>query len=302
MPEPCLLCGSRAFETLVRAGVDYEYGVEGATDVVRCRGCGLAVQDPRPRQSALAAYYPEEYANYAEPGSRITRALIRLTELLDARQTIRLIGRTGRILDVGCADGHYLDAIAGHGQWELHGTDISAAAVAHAGSKGHRVHAGALEDLDLGRDVFSLVRMNHLIEHVVDPFATLDKARELLRPGGWLVGETPNIACPDFRLLKRYWGALHLPRHIFFFDPRTLRVALARAGFTEVRISFTLMTTGWALGVQNYLQSRRRRSLRHGRIAGYPLLLVGFVPVLLAQKAARASTMMRFTARKPSGG
>jgi SAM-dependent methyltransferase len=226
---------------------------------------------------------------------------VRLTERLDAAETIRLIGRSGRILDVGCADGHYLDAIGRHGQWELHGTDISAAAAQRAAVKGHQVHVGALEDLELGRGRFSLVRMNHLLEHVVDPFTTLATAREVLQPGGFLVGETPNIACPDFRVLKRYWGALHLPRHIFFFSPPTLAAALARAGFVNVRISFTLMTTGWALGIQNYLQSRRRRTLRRGRIAGYPLLLLGFVPVLLLQKAARASTMMRFTAQAPGG-
>lgn len=297
--EVCLSCNSQKNKKVVSKGVDYEYWVPFDADVVQCLDCGLVFQQPRPSADKLPSYYPADYANYSDPTSIVTRTLVQIKEYLDARQVIGLIGKTGAILDVGCADGHYLDYMKRFGEWDLQGTDISPEAASKAALKGYKVYTGELEALELPPDTFSIVRMNHLLEHVVNPFTTLSKAFSILRPGGYLIGETPNISCPDFHIFKRYWGALHLPRHIHFFSPRTLKSALSVAGFTANKINHTLMTSGWALGVQNYLQSKKKRQLVNGRIKGYPILLIAFIPVLAVQKAAKASTMMHFFAQKP---
>jgi SAM-dependent methyltransferase len=70
--------------------------------------------------------------------------------------------------------------------------------------------AGTLATLD-GYDAIALW---HVIEHLADPWETLEAARERLRPGGVLVLATPNPASFQFRLFGRYWAHLDAPRHL----------------------------------------------------------------------------------------
>jgi SAM-dependent methyltransferase len=102
------------------------------------------------------------------------------------------------------------------------------------------VRCGELMDTDFADGSFDLIRMGHVIEHVLDPMATLHRAYRLLKPGGMLMGETPNTDCLDWRIFKKYWGPLHIPRHIFIFDDRNLRQALHRANFVDIEMGFGL--------------------------------------------------------------
>ncbi|HLC41733.1 MAG TPA: class I SAM-dependent methyltransferase, partial [Methylomirabilota bacterium] len=147
---------------------------------------------------------------------------------------------------------------------------------------------------------FDLIRMSHVLEHFRDPLASLKRAHDLLRPGGILFLETPNIRCWDFRLLGRYWGALHFPRHITLFSERTIRRAAEQVGFRVVRISPRLRTVGWSAGVQNLLADKfGLRIPANGRVRWYPLIILPFLPVTLVQAVFSWPATIALFANKP---
>jgi SAM-dependent methyltransferase len=163
------------------------------------------------------------------------------------------------------------------------------------------VRCGELIDTDFADGSFDLIRMGHVIEHVLDPMATLHRAYRLLKPGGIFMGETPNTDCLDWRIFKKYWGPLHIPRHIFIFDDRNLRMALDRANFVEVDMGFGVRTVGWSAGVQNLLVDRAGLSVPpSGRVRWYSLLISIFLPVTLMQALLSKTATIAFRARKPS--
>jgi 2-polyprenyl-3-methyl-5-hydroxy-6-metoxy-1,4-benzoquinol methylase len=142
--------------------------------------------------------------------------------------------------------------------------------------------------------------MGHVVEHFREPVQALRRAYALLRPGGILYGETPNVDCLDFRLFGRYWGALHFPRHITLFDARTLRRALGDTGFTAIRLSSRLRTVGWSAGIQNLLADRfGLRVPPNGRVRWYPALILPFLPVTALQSLRGQTATVAWTARKP---
>ena len=147
---------------------------------------------------------------------------------------------------------HYGDL----GFTRLAGLEINPAAAQRAKELGFDVRCAELLDSDFSDASFDLIRMGHVIEHVLDPVATLRRAYRLLKPGGILMGETPNADCLDFRIFKKYWGALHIPRHIFIFNDRNLRQALESCSFARAEMSYGLRTVGWSAGVQNLLVDR----------------------------------------------
>ncbi len=270
----------------------------GEWRIVRCGGCGFHFQWPKPDPSELPTFYPPTYSAFSDDPA--TDWLFRLTFGLDARRVARLIGRKGRILDVGCGDGSALLAMRAIGQWELQGLEFDEGAAKVARRRGLDVQTGDLGTCGFPQASFDLIRMGHVIEHVLAPLETLRASFRLLKPGGVLFGETPNTACLDFTLFGRYWGALHLPRHITFFNHRLLAEALRQVGFVDIRLKSRLRTVGWSAGIQNLLSDRMGlRVPSTGRVRWYLLLVVLCLPLTMVQSLMGWSATVAFTARKP---
>jgi SAM-dependent methyltransferase len=295
-PLQCAFCGERAARILFTAR-DWEYGVAGEWSLARCDACEFYYQAPPPAPERIPSFYPPTYSAYDDDPA--IAWLFRATFWLDARRVARLIGRRGTVLDVGCGAGAGLAAMRGYGEWELTGLELDHGAVRRARERGLDVRQGDLLSADFPPGSFNLIRMGHVIEHVLDPIATLRRAFDLLAPGGVVFGETPNIDCWDFRLFGRYWGALHFPRHLAFFTERTLRRAFRQVGFADVKIVSRLRTVGWSAGVQNWLADHSGlRVPAHGRVRWYLFLIVPFLPMTVLQALLSRSATVAFVARK----
>ncbi len=294
----CHLCGAPALPLF--AARDYEHGVPGEWRLARCSACALVFLDPLPAAAEIGGFYPPDYSAYNS--DTIISWMSRVVYAQDAKRIAALTGRSGRILDVGCGNGAALLALKKRGSWELHGVEIDAAAAERARKLGLPVQTGELTDCTFPEASFDLIRMGHVIEHARDPLAILRRAYALLKTGGVLFGETPNTDCLDFRLFGRYWGALHVPRHIVLFDDANLRRALAESGFRDVRMSWRLRTVGWSAGIQNFLADRCGLKVPpSGRVRWYALLIAPFLPVTLLQAAVHKTATVAFTAGKPAG-
>jgi SAM-dependent methyltransferase len=138
----------------------------------------------------------------------------------------------GRLLDVGCATGFFLDLARGKG-WEVVGTEVSEFGAQVARERfGLDVRLGTLEDLRLDTGSFDCVTMWDVIEHVADPTRELEEVRRILRAGGVLSLITPDVGSPVARALGSRWEEFRRVReHIYFFSRRTMAELLRKAGF-----------------------------------------------------------------------
>lgn len=100
-----------------------------------------------------------------------------------------------RWLDLGCAYG-YLVAEAAAGGFAAFGVDVSAYALARAGreapSAGGRVLRGMANRLPFTDASFDIVSAFDVLEHLHQPEAALAEAHRVLKPGGVLIGATPD--------------------------------------------------------------------------------------------------------------
>lgn len=138
----------------------------------------------------------------------------------------------GRLLDVGCGSGGWLSDMRDLG-WEVRGLDFDADAVAVAARRGLEVDYGPLGAQRYPDESFDAITLNHVIEHLPDPFETLAECRRILKPGGHLIVITPNSSSLGHRFFKEAWRGLEPPRHLHLFGPRSLRAGLKRAGFSK---------------------------------------------------------------------
>jgi len=133
----------------------------------------------------------------------------------------------GSLLDVGCADGRFVHAVAGKGI-DARGVDHSMRLVEMGNARygEARLSRSSIEELDAEGARFDAVTLFEVIEHVPDPLAVLRAAARLVRPGGVLIVSTPN------RLGRPHPPASldRPPHHLTRWSPGALRFAVDRAG------------------------------------------------------------------------
>jgi 2-polyprenyl-3-methyl-5-hydroxy-6-metoxy-1,4-benzoquinol methylase len=177
-----------------------------------------------------------------------------------------------RLLDVGCATGAYLEFMRDLG-WDVHGVEMDEGAVVTARSLGLSVRQATMTDLRADVDgTFDHIAVGHVIEHTHDPLAALRTTWSVLRPGGRIWVGTPNLASVGSRLFRSRWRALEPPRHLVLFNPRSLTLALRRAGFVDVKLVRSRPSAAWHLQESARLAGiRDPRAVRSLRAASHVL-------------------------------
>jgi len=235
----CNLCG--ADDTVHVAEID-------GFHIVKCRQCGLVYVNPRYRQQQLQEIYTEEYydhdginngleffgySNYVDDEENIK------TTFAKRLNTIERYATKGRLLDVGCATGFFLDLARSNG-WEVIGSEVSEFSARYARQTlGLDVRLGTLKQLSFEDQAFDVVTMWDVIEHVPDPLGELREVWRILRDGGVLSIITPDVGSLVARLLGSRWEEFRRVReHVYFFSRRTMCETLRRAGFRVLKTEY----------------------------------------------------------------
>jgi SAM-dependent methyltransferase len=118
--------------------------------------------------------------------------------------------------------------------WDVVGLDPDPKAVANAARQRLTVYEGGIEYFAGQTHLFNVITLNHVIEHVYDPVKVLKACHALLKPGGQLWLETPNIDSFGHARFQQNWRGLETPRHLVLFNRHSLGQALVSAGFPSM--------------------------------------------------------------------
>lgn len=191
----------------------------------------------------------------------------------------------GSVLDLGCASGGLLAALA-PGAGRRVGVEIDPVAAAAAAAHADAVHAGSVDSVDLGSERFDVIVLGDVVEHVADPLAVLRRAASWSAPDGRVVVSLPNVAHWSVRLalLAGRWdyadsGILD-DTHLRFFTWRTGAELVESAGLRVVERRPVVSGLGAHLGrrVPAALEARwRRLGHRRPNLLAYQQVLVAEV-------------------------
>jgi 2-polyprenyl-3-methyl-5-hydroxy-6-metoxy-1,4-benzoquinol methylase len=275
----CQLCGSSDRTPIFSGLRDYFFGcATGAWSLYRCESCKSGYLDPRPNQQTIGMAYSRYYthqqpkivssklrkiwhalrndylsasfglksAEVMWPGRWLIRLFPVLRQGIDtglARNLEPLSGVQGKLLDVGCGNGNFLD-FARRAGWQVRGLDFDPAAVAAARARELDVLEGTIALLDGERECYDRITLSHVLEHIYDPWETLASCHRLLKPGGVLWLETPNMNSNGQRIFGPHWRGLEPPRHLHLFSRKCLRDKIVKIGFSQVEDRFSSFATG----------------------------------------------------------
>jgi GT2 family glycosyltransferase/SAM-dependent methyltransferase len=278
--ERCPVCEA-AERSLMFEGSDRLHDLPGRFPVVRCHTCQSAYLAQRPVD--LGAYYPvESYAAYAEANTRrhFSRGFGRGYGL---RQRQRLLAKLrpagGTLLDVGCGAGDFLAEMQAGGQWQVVGLEPNAEAARVAREKrGLDVRVGQLPDATLSAQMFDVITLWHVLEHVPDPESVMAEVRRLLSPHGVVVVGVPLGDSIEARWFGSNWAGYDVPRHLMTFNRSSLARFGGRTGFQwEEQRGVVLSLSSLRISLGMWLNHRGgvwRRFQRFFSMVGLPPLYV----------------------------
>ncbi len=252
--------------------------------------------------------YPPNYYAFSEtvkPNAIVAAVRGWMARKKGATYTRLLPAAEAQVVDVGCGDGRLLDILKTSCPpgWRYHGIDWSADAIERVRRKGYDARSGDVSRMDLTdwAGKFDLAVTHQLIEHVRDPRDLLAKLRGILKPGGVLSVETPDINAWDFRLLsRRYWAGYHIPRHFYIFDKKNFSELAREVGFEVISTVSLVNPVFWIHSIQSYCADKpflRRiaKFFHHQNV----LLLALFTPLeILQTRLGGTSSNMQINLRR----
>ena len=231
----CPICMSKNSYELYSANINlkkivftYEFTPECQKTfrVVRCLTCSHVFCSPLPKNI---------YKNYEDV---VDKEYLRhsKTRRLSSQSVLSIVKEyipKGRLLDVGCATGDFLEEAKAAG-YSAEGLELSRWSAEITRKKGIKVYQNRLKALSRKfPERYDVITMWGVIEHFENPFAEMTYINRLLKPNGTLAIWTGNVDGIMSRILgKRWW--YWQGQHIQYFTNKSLNSLASLTGFETI--------------------------------------------------------------------
>ncbi len=221
-------------------------------DYLRCTHCGLVYIDRLlPPDQLYKAYSGDRLKSLRRritaPFRRFSRAKNFQTSMQRAEKIfqfaddqVQAAGTGRKYLDIGCNKGFLLAAADARG-WNVYGIELVPEVIRPFVNSypQYRTHilSQRFEDAApiLGEGSFDLITGIDVIEHFEDVLGDLKRTHDLLKPGGVLVIQTPDVGCDRAVRDGCGWGALKPLEHLHLFNCANVKRLAERVGFRSIQ-------------------------------------------------------------------
>ena len=258
--NPCL-CGAHTDSQI--ASKD-RYGID--QKIVLCEECGLMRADPYYDEKTLGSFYENEYRKiYRNPNHESVSDFFKEQTgfgkyIFDFLKHNYFKGeiKGKKVFEIGCGAGGILQTFKDSGN-EVFGCDFDEEYLNFGKSKGLTLERDDAETLSKHGQA-DIVILNHTLEHIKNPTATLATVKKILKDDGVLYIALPGI----YYIHDTYHGKLNSylqNAHVWYFTLKTLNSLLARSGFKLVHGNEVIMAI-YQKGVSENLQKESSEKIK----------------------------------------
>ncbi|MDI6751271.1 MAG: class I SAM-dependent methyltransferase [bacterium] len=232
---PCPICSSEHSKVLYEPWVDVDdpvklygaaSGIQGTQRLVTCKDCEMIYENPRfPEKVILEGYTSSMEAGhdsqYQMRVNSFYRALKPLSKVIPPKGA--------KVLDIGTAGGAFLEAAERFGYVAI-GLEPSLFLVNEGKRRNLKIEQGTIDNHPFPKESFDMVCLWDVLEHLTDPKNSLLKIRALIKPGGILLINYPDIGTLMAKIAgKRFWWLLSV--HLHYFTQETIKKICNYTGF-----------------------------------------------------------------------
>jgi 2-polyprenyl-3-methyl-5-hydroxy-6-metoxy-1,4-benzoquinol methylase len=196
-----------------------------------CESCEVATREEDNMPVKIGNIYNESWIKAQEE----SRYILKRSYYLLAK--IKELNGVRRILDIGCGTGILVDLLSRSGYTAV-GIDSSPEAIEFAKRNKHGDYELASIESFQSQEIYDLIVAAQLIEHLRCPEIFLAKVKDLLKPRGYLLLETPNLNSWNKKSIwrRRIGGMFYGIDHRICYTPKSLTRLLCNNGFDVYKV------------------------------------------------------------------
>lgn len=221
LASPCIFCHKDNAPVVIK-----ENGYQGK----KCLSCNLIYISPRPSPEEIGNLYGHDQA-HIPASTHIAQEYPKKLHALHALGIIKKYLQSGDLLELGSGAGYFLTQAQSVG-FNPHGIELNPV---QAQFIRDTLQIPCLETPlnqdSFGSKTFDIIYHSDVLSHFYDPIQAMEAMHTKLKPGGYMIFETGNIADinPDYYAT---FNAMQYPDHLFFFGKASLTKLLDITGFT----------------------------------------------------------------------
>ena len=260
----CPVCQSQTLKETLTVK-DYTVSQE-EFKIVTCKKCGFRFTNPRPDGDAIGEYYKaESYISHTNTSKGLISKIYQEVRKFTLKGKLNLINRLspkkGKLLDVGCGTGMFLDVARENG-WKVNGIEPDAGARAIA-EKTNQIKINDEVLLSFQHETFDVISLWHVLEHIHQLNETIEWLKARLSKNGSLIIAVPNHESKDANIYQEHWAAYDVPRHLYHFSQNSIKELFAKYGFElkeTLPMKFdsfyvSMLSTKYQTGKINYIKA-----------------------------------------------
>ncbi|MDA3835721.1 MAG: class I SAM-dependent methyltransferase [Spirochaetales bacterium] len=231
----CPLCGSGEIAVLFECT---DFLVSGEKfPVSRCTSCSFVFTNNYPPEEKSAEYYrSDEYISHSDTGKGMVNRVYHIARKIMLWRKYRLLKNVSglnnaSVLDIGSGTGYFPMFLRKKG-WECQGIEISEEARQYAVTNNNISLFSPGDISRYANSSMDMITMWHTMEHFYHPDEYLRFSHRILKETGVLVIAVPNHLSYDALRYGKLWAAWDVPRHLWHFNPDTIRIMAGKHGFT----------------------------------------------------------------------
>jgi 2-polyprenyl-3-methyl-5-hydroxy-6-metoxy-1,4-benzoquinol methylase len=236
--------------------------------IVECSNCKLRFTNPRPPAEELGNYYQsEDYISHSNEANNLVDRLYKIARYFTLRSKANLIRggeQPGRLLDIGCGTGHFIQHCSTVG-WRCKGVEPDQKARDIATKESGSTVYASLEEV--GENTFDRITLWHVLEHLPDLEDSMTRIKQLLKDDGKLFIAVPNYLAHEEKVFKEFWAAYDVPRHLYHFSPNAMHALMKNYGL-KIDKTYPMRLDSFYISLLSNKHKNKRSNMLNSFITG----------------------------------
>ena len=292
----CPICNETLIDKVFNT---YDFSLtKESFDILLCPTCSLQYTFPVPAKEHIAVYYNfTEYISHTDTKKGLFNKLYHLVRKFTLLQKANFVqsftpNKLGKILDIGSGTGAFANTMKLKG-WEVDALepDESSRKIAF---DNYGLSINPINHFfNLPKNNFDIITLWHVLEHVHDLNDYFVQFNTLLNEKGKLIIAVPNYTSFDATYYKHMWAAYDVPRHLYHFSPKSMKVLCERHNMSI--INYKPM---WFDSI--YVALLTEKYIKWGLFGSLRALIVGLVSNLVAVFDSKKTSSVIYVIQKNS--
>jgi 2-polyprenyl-3-methyl-5-hydroxy-6-metoxy-1,4-benzoquinol methylase len=277
----CEICRSKEIKPLFKQK-DKNLNISQEFYLSKCSNCKVIFLNPQPSYKELEKYYSsDKYYSLKQIQSKEESNKVKLNFYLYNRYfnsknnnfiakilfsplkfMIRgtKIEKNKNILDIGSGSGQFLYEMkeSGMNVWGVEPGDFD--------NKGNKKYNLNIKNSDLikakyQKEFFDVITMNHVLEHLNNPEENIKEVHRILKNKGNFIIGIPNSNSLAYKIFKKNWHQLDIPRHLFNYSNKNVRILLEKNGFKIYKIRYNSRPNQFVVSLYFLLGIKKRAGI-----------------------------------------